>query len=239
MTYVEGFVAAVPRAQKEAYRRHAEEAFAVFREFGLRRHMEAWGDDVPDGTLTDLRKAVQAEAHEEVVFSWFEHADRAARDAFNAKMMRDPRMEEMMTGMPFDGRRMIMGGFAGMVDEGGSAGGYVDGFVVPVPRANREAYRALAQTSAAIFREYGAVRVVEAWGDDVPDGKVTDFRRAVQAEAGEEVVFSWIEWPGKEARVEAWAKAMEDERLKPGPDNPFDGKRLIWGGFVPFLDLAA
>jgi uncharacterized protein YbaA (DUF1428 family) len=88
-----------------------------------------------------------------------------------------------------------------------------------------------------VFREHGALRVVEAWGDDVPDGKVTDYKRATKAEQGENVVYSFIEWPSKEARVAGWAKVMADERMKPDHDNmPFDGKRMFWGGFSPIVD---
>jgi uncharacterized protein YbaA (DUF1428 family) len=80
-------------------------------------------------------------------------------------------------------------------------------------------------------------RHVEAWGDDVPDGKVTDFRGAVQAKEGETVVFSWVEWPSKQTRDEAWPKIMADERMKPDQENmPFDGKRMIYGGFAPLVD---
>jgi uncharacterized protein YbaA (DUF1428 family) len=95
----------------------------------------------------------------------------------------------------------------------------------------------MATKAAAVFREYGATRVVEAWGDDVRDGKVTDFRRAVKAEEGEAVVFSWIEWPSKESRVENWEKIMKDPRMQPDFANmPFDGKRMIYGGFAPILE---
>ena len=114
---------------------------------------------------------------------------------------------------------------------------YVDGFVVPVPAPNRDAYRAAAAKAAAIFKEYGAIRLVECWGDDVPDGKVTDFKRAVDAQAGETVVFSWIEWPSKAARDEGSRKVMSDPRLKMD-DMPFDGKRMIYGGFAVMLDTA-
>jgi uncharacterized protein YbaA (DUF1428 family) len=114
---------------------------------------------------------------------------------------------------------------------------YIDGFVVPVPSGNRDAYRELAATAAPIFHEYGALRVVEAWGDDIPDGKWTDFKRAVAAEAGETVVFSFIIWPSKEVRDEGMKKFMADPRLPgPGSDMPFDGKRMIFGGFSTILD---
>ena len=116
---------------------------------------------------------------------------------------------------------------------------YVDGFVVPVPAGGKEAYLKAAGLAAPIFREYGAIRVVECWGDDLPDGKVTDFRKAVKAEEGETVVFSWIEWPSKEARNAGMAKFMADPRMTQNTDPmPFDGKRMFWGGFEPILDQA-
>ena len=182
MSYVEGFVVAVPAANKETFRKHAADAAPMFKEFGATRMVEAWGDDVPDGKLTDFKGAVKAKPDEVVVFSWFEYPDKAARDAANEKMMSDPRMKQMGVNMPFDGQRMIFGGFAPIVEEGaGGKMGYADGFLVPVPAANKEAYRAMAAKAAAVFKEYGATRVVEAWGDDVPDGKVTDYKGAVKA----------------------------------------------------------
>ena len=114
---------------------------------------------------------------------------------------------------------------------------YVDGFVLAVPTANKEEFRKQAAEMAPLFKQFGATRVVEAWGDDVPDGKVTDFRRAVKAEDGETVVYSFIEWPSKEVRDEAWAKVMADPRMQPDKDNmPFDGQRMFWGGFAPIVD---
>jgi uncharacterized protein YbaA (DUF1428 family) len=112
---------------------------------------------------------------------------------------------------------------------------YIDGFVVPVPFNRKEAYRAVAAKVAPIFKEYGATRLVEYWGDDLPDGKVTDFKRAVKAEADENVVFSWVVWPSKAVRDATSKKLMEDPRMKP-EDMPFDGKRLIYGGFELLLD---
>ena len=115
---------------------------------------------------------------------------------------------------------------------------YVDGFVCAVPAANKEQYRQHAAIAAPLFKEFGASRVVECWGDDIPDGKVTDFRGAVKAENGEIVVFSWIEYPTKEIRDVAMAKMMSDPRMKDmGEKMPFDGKRMIFGGFMPILDL--
>jgi uncharacterized protein YbaA (DUF1428 family) len=95
----------------------------------------------------------------------------------------------------------------------------------------------MASRAARLFRDYGALRVVEGWGDDVPDGKITDFRRAVEARDGETVVFSWIGWPAKQVRDEAWPKLMANPRMQPNKDKmPFDGQRMIHGGFATVLD---
>jgi uncharacterized protein YbaA (DUF1428 family) len=113
---------------------------------------------------------------------------------------------------------------------------YVDGYLIAVPRANKDAYLRLAVEMAALFREHGALRVVECWGDDVPHGKQTDFYRAVAAKDDEVVCFSWIEWPSKAARDVGSKKAMSDPRMKMSGAAPFDGKRMIFGGFQPMLD---
>ena len=116
---------------------------------------------------------------------------------------------------------------------------YIDGFVIAVPNANREQFVAHADTLDPIFLEVGATRVLECWGDDVPDGKLTDFRRAVQARDDESVVFSWIEWPDKATRDAGMEKIMNDPRMPAAGDMPFDGKRMIFGGFVPVVSLPA
>ena len=236
MTFIQGFVAAVPTANRDAYRDHAAQALPLFKEFGARRMVEAWGDDVPDGTVTDFRGAVQAKDGETVVFSWIEYADQAAYDAALQAMMDDPRMEDMAE-MPFDGSRMIFAGFDPLVDEGsGGTTGYVDGFLIPVAPDQKDAFFDLARRAAPVFLEHGATRVVEAWGDDLPDGKLTDFNRATKVTDGEKVVFSWIEWPSREVRDAGQAKVMADPRMQDPGTVPFDGKRMIFGGFIPILD---
>jgi uncharacterized protein YbaA (DUF1428 family) len=117
MKYVDGFVVAVPAEKKEAYLQLAAKAAPLFKEFGATRVVECWADDVPAGNLTDFRMAVKAEDHEEVVFSWIEYPSKEVRDAANQKMIADPRMRELGDEMPFDGKRMIYGGFAPLLDE--------------------------------------------------------------------------------------------------------------------------
>ncbi len=115
---------------------------------------------------------------------------------------------------------------------------YIDGFVIPVPTSKKDAYRKMAEEAAPIFKEHGALEIVECWGDDVPDGKLTDFRRAVQAKEDEAVVFGWIEYPSKEARDAAHERMRSDPRMRAmGETMPFDGRRMIFGGFAPILDV--
>jgi uncharacterized protein YbaA (DUF1428 family) len=237
MAYIEGFIAAVPARNKDAYRQHASESVPLFKKLGATRQVESWGDDVPDGKVTDFKGAVKAKPDEIVCFSWLEYPDKATRDAANEQLMKDPAMQEMGKSMPFDGQRMIFGGFEPINDSGKSSStpGYIDGFVAAVPEANKSAYLEMADKHAAMMKEFGAIRVVDAWGDDVPDGKVTDFKGAVKATAGEKIVYSWIEWPSKETRDKGWDAAMKDPRMNES-NMPFDGKRLIWGGFAPLLD---
>jgi uncharacterized protein YbaA (DUF1428 family) len=119
---------------------------------------------------------------------------------------------------------------------------YIDGFVIAVPTANKQKFIKHAKDADGMFIEMGATRVLECWGDDVPIGKITDFRMAVKATDDESIVFSWIEWPDKATRDAAMARmtdpANTDPRMDPEKNPmPFDGKRMIYGGFAPVVTL--
>ena len=114
---------------------------------------------------------------------------------------------------------------------------YVDGFVAAVPTANRQAYIEHARAAAGVFKEHGALQLVECWGDDVPEGELTSFPMAVQCRPEETVIFAWVLWPSREVRDRAMPRIMEDPRLSPEVNPmPFDGKRLIYGGFETVVD---
>jgi uncharacterized protein YbaA (DUF1428 family) len=119
---------------------------------------------------------------------------------------------------------------------------YIDGFVIPCAKASRQKFIDHATAADSMFIEMGAIRVIECWADDVPEGKLTDFRMAVKAQAEEDVIFSWIEWPDKETRDKCYAVMMDpnnsDPRMDPAKNPiPFDGKRMIFGGFTPVVDM--
>ncbi|MEZ5893053.1 MAG: DUF1428 domain-containing protein [Parvularculaceae bacterium] len=114
---------------------------------------------------------------------------------------------------------------------------YVDGYVLAVKTAKKAGYIKMALDAWPVFKDHGAMRMVENWGDDVPEGKLTSFPMAVKLEPDETVVFSWIIWPSKAARDEGMKKVMEDPRMVPPADMPFDGKRMIFGGFETFVDV--
>jgi uncharacterized protein YbaA (DUF1428 family) len=113
---------------------------------------------------------------------------------------------------------------------------YVDGFVIPVPIDRKDEYFALARKAWPIFKELGMTRQVECWGDDLMKGEVTDFFRAVDAKEGETVVFSWCEYPDRATRDEANRKMREDPRMAEMGEMPFEGKRMIYSGFLPVFD---
>lgn len=114
---------------------------------------------------------------------------------------------------------------------------YVQGFVIAVPENRMEDYRKMAEDAGEWFRDYGVTEIVEAWEADVRDGKTTDFRMAVKAEPGERIVFSWMIWPDKATCDAAEAKMHDDERFEQMTDMPFDGKRMIFGGFTPIMTM--
>lgn len=114
---------------------------------------------------------------------------------------------------------------------------YVDGFVAAVPTVNREKFKKYAEDAARVFKEHGALNVVECWGEDVPDGAATSFPMAVHCKDDETVIFSWIVWPSRQARDDGMQKALADPRLQPDTNPvPFDGKRAIFGGFEMLVE---
>lgn len=114
---------------------------------------------------------------------------------------------------------------------------YIDGYVLAVPTANREAYRMMAEEMAVVFKKHGALSIVENWGDDVPEGKLTSFSMAVKREDTESIVFSWITWPSRAVRDEAWKLIMADPIMQNNAHSKlFEGKRMIFGGFQTIVE---
>lgn len=238
MRYIDGFLVPVPTDGREAYRAAADEAAEVFLRHGATRVVEGWGDDVPRGTTNDLWAAVQANEDETVAYSWIEYPDRATRDAASAAVAQDPVIQAMGANTVFDGKRMVWGGFRAISDAGSGEAGYIDGVVLPLPDAGHDAFRGFAEACARLFLDHGAVRVIDTVADDVPDGTLTDFNRAILRQAGESASFGWVEWPDRAARDAGWEKAMADPRMA-DMAAPFDGKRMIFGGFTPIVDRRA
>lgn len=112
---------------------------------------------------------------------------------------------------------------------------YYSGFLLAVPTANKQSYIDHAKGAWPMFRDLGALSMVEGWGADVPHGKVTDFYMATQAKEDETVVFSWIAWPDRATADAAYEKMMSDPAMQPPGEMPFDGMRMIWGGFEPVV----
>lgn len=240
MSYYTGSIAAVPTANRQKYLEHIHAVWPLMRKHGAARMVESWGVDVPKGKVNDLYGAVNARDDETVVFAWIEWADKPTADAAWEKMQGDPAMKEMQQ-MPFDGGRMIFGGFEPVFAEGTDRGaGYLQGFALAVPQKNKDAYAAMAREAwQDAFRPNGCLGIVEGWGVDVPHGKQTDFYRASKAEDGEVPVFSWTAWPDR-ATCDAAAKAMEASMEgQEFPEMPFDGRRMMWGGFDVLFDSAA
>jgi len=237
MTCIQGFICAVPTANRAAFIEHARKAAEAFRDRGCLSAAECWGDDVPTGERTSFPLAVKAAADETVVLSWYRWPSKAVHDQVMQAPMDDPRLSPETNPMRFDGKRVVFGAFEPVYELGTPRpGGYVDGFVVAVKRDRREDFVEIARTCDPIFMEHGATWIMETWGVDVPEGKHTDFRRAVKAEPDEEVVLSWVQWPDRAARDAGNAKVMHDPRMA-AHEMPFDGRRLIFGGFQPVVEL--
>ena len=239
MTYYTGSLIAVPTANRSAYIDHSRAFWPALRDHGALRVVEAWGVDIPRGKVNDLYGAVDARDGEAVVFSWIEWPDKAASDKA-WKDMENSGAAQAMPKMPFDGSRMIHGGFEPVMAAGEDRGaGYLQGFALAVPARNREAYVKMANDAwNGAFGGYGALGMVEAWGVDVPRGQKTDFYRATLAEEGEVPLFSWVAWPDKAVCDEAARRMEADWQGKEPPEMPFDGKRMMWGGFEPIFDTA-
>ena len=235
--YFQTVIVPVPTANKQPFLDAAEKMSDLFAEHGATRSVECWSDDLMDGKITDFKKAVQAKDDEAVVFSWDWWPDKPTYEAAMKKLT-NSEQKPQETPMPFDRQRLIYGVFETCFDTGGGAMfGYLDGMVASVPSDRREAFIDHAAKIAALFQEKGATRVVDAWGVDVPMGKLTDFHRAVQAQDGETIVVGWIEWPDKPTRDRGMAAMMQEPRMREMPV-VWDGKLAIFGGFTPVHDSA-
>lgn len=235
MTYLQGFLIPVKPGRKEAYRKMAADAAPIFADYGATRIVECWGEDVPDGKRTDMKRAVNAADGEGIVFSWIFWPDQATCDAAAQKMPNDERMQPSGD-MPFDMQRMIYAGFEVASDSGdGGDFGWIDGMVAPVASDQRQAFLDHAAVMEGRLKDKGALRVVNGWGVAVPDGKTTDFKRAVDAQDGDTVTFGWIEWPDKAAHDAGWQQLMQNGTMEQHPP-VWDGRRAIFGGFAPIFD---
>ena len=239
MTYYTGSIAAVPSANRDKYIRHSEAAWPLFQAHGATHMVETWGVDVPRGKVNDFHGAVDAKDDEAIVFSWIAWPDKATAIAAWTDLQ-DKQAMAQLPEMPFDGSRMMHGGFTSIFEQGRAAGaGYYQGFALAVPQRNRAAYVEMAGQGWEMFQTHGALGMVEAWGEDVPHGKRTDFWRATRAEEGETPVFSWIAWPDR-ATCDAAAAQMEADMANfDMSDMPFDGTRMMWAGFEPVYDSGA
>ena len=200
--------------------------------------VESWDSDVPDGKVTDFRKAVDAKPDEKVVFSWFEYPDKATRDAANEKMMSDPRMKEVGENMPFDGKRMIVGGFDAIVEEGTPAAAISTASSCRCRRTSANAYREIAAKMANVFREHGATRVHRGVGRRRAQGRSHRLLPRGEGRGRREGRLLLHRVARQGDPRPGWQKIMADESMKPEGDMPFNGQRMFWGGFEPIVDTA-
>lgn len=238
LTYYTGMVAAVPTANRQKYIDHVRIAWPLFEKFGATRMIETWGVDTPKGKVTDFQGAVNARDDETIVFTWIEWPDRATADTAWTDMQDDPGMAAMAE-MPFDGSRMIYGGFEPLMAVGEIAGApFYQGFLLAAPERNRDSYIKMARDAWGMFEKFGCLGIAENWGVDVPRGRQTDFYRATKAKDGEAVLFSWTAWPDRKTCDEAGRKMEAEMAGQEMPEMPFDGMRMMWGGFETIFDSA-
>lgn len=235
MTVIDGCVLAVPTANKEAYIAYAQKIAAIFKEYGALRVVEAWGVDVPEGKLTSFPLAVKLKEDETVVFSWVAWESKAQRDAAWGELMNDARMQQEP--MPFDGKRMIFGLYERVVDiKADHEGDFIDGFLLPCAETAKQFYIDFAYKWGAIFQEFGALAMAEHWAIECPDGEVTSVPLALKLEDGEAALFSWMYWPDRATRDAGMERLMADPRMQEPGAMPFDGKRMIYGGFEKIIN---
>lgn len=234
MSYVDGFLIAVPNNRLDEYKTMAELGRTVWMDHGATAYLEAVADDVPYGEVTSFPRAVMAKEDETVIFSFIVYPSKEVRDACMKKVFEDDRMKGSMDNAPFDGKRMIFGGFDAILTPeklDGNAG-YVDGFVMPVEANRLDEYRRIAKESAPMWKDFGAVAIGETLADDAPVGELTSFPRSVQAKDGETVGFGYVIYESREHRDAVNAKMMADKRFEELMRSiPVDGKRMIFGGF--------
>ena len=238
MVYVQGMMAPVSLDKKQEYIELATQAAEVFRKNGALSVIETWGDDLPAGTINDMNTAVLKEDGEGVLFTYIIWPSKAARDEGMEKTFSDPLWSSGNFNPPMDGKRMFFGGFEPIVEIGPHSGGqgYIDGFLLACPTVNKEAYRSMATEAWPMFQKHGAVSLYECWGDDIMPGKLTSMDIATHKKPDETVLFSWVGWPSKAVRDAGMAAMHKDFETAPPVEMPFDGSRMIFGGFEVILD---
>ena len=243
--YVHGFVTAVPTANKAEYIKFCTSTGAALKRLGATEAVECWGVDVPDGKVTSFPLAVKKQADETVVFSWTRWPSQEVAEAAEAKMRAGeiPEFDFAKNQPPFDGKRLIYGGFEVVIDMGEmpdpKARCYVTGFVWACPTAIKDKYIEFNTRMGEALMRLGGLKVVECWGVEVPPGKVTSFPLAVKQKPNEAVDFSWVVWPSKAVADAAMANMRAGEGMPDFDptaasnegDHAFDPSRLIYGGF--------
>ena len=243
--YIDGLVFAVPTANKQAFIDYAKRSDSFLE--GYIRIGYGWEDELLEGQLTDFRKSVQAKTDESIIFVWIEWPDKATRNLEHQNMQARLKSEATFINEipPFDGARMLSGGFETIIDfettihnkKGDFKMSYFDGFLFAVKSENKEAFIDYANRANSLIE--GCTRIVYALEDDLQDGQVTDFRMAVQAKDDEAVVFGWEEWPDKEARNkghELMADYLESHETLGKEIPPFDELRMVFGGFETIIE---